>query len=114
MHTHSLSDRRPRGRAGFTLLEVLLSSAIGVLLLSGLYVAVNVQLRHAQAGRDLVERGTLARGLLARIANDISPTLAPAMPASSSQSSSSSAGTSTTSATSGTTTTSTSGTSATD
>src|SRR5438034_10612859 len=94
MQVTSQSWRRIPRRSGFTLLEVLLASTIGVLLLSALYVAVNVQLHHAQAGRDLVQRGTLARGLLARIARDISPTLAPALPTSGSQSSSGSSGSS--------------------
>lgn len=60
-----------RGRGGFTLLEVTLALSIAVFLLGGLYVAVDVQLRHAQAGRDLVEQATLARSLLARVALDI-------------------------------------------
>jgi prepilin-type N-terminal cleavage/methylation domain-containing protein len=59
------------GRAGFTLLEVLLAMAIAVMLLGALYVAVNIQLTHAQAGRDLVEQTTLVRSILTRIDNDI-------------------------------------------
>jgi type II secretory pathway pseudopilin PulG len=70
------SDRRP----AFTLLEVVLAMTIGILLLAGLYVAVDVQLRHAQAGRALVEQSVLARALLSRIASDITPTLAAIRP----------------------------------
>jgi prepilin-type N-terminal cleavage/methylation domain-containing protein len=68
-------------RAAFTLLEVLLATAIGLLLMAALYVAVDVQLRHAQAARDVVEEATLARALLARMSNDIMPALAPPLPA---------------------------------
>src|SRR6266436_5932605 len=70
------SDRR-----GFTLLEVLLSAAIGVLLMAALYVAMNVQLDHAQAGREAVEQSLLVRALLRRMSNDITPSLAADPPA---------------------------------
>jgi type II secretory pathway component PulJ len=61
-----------RFRAGFTLLEVTLALSVAVFLLGGLYVAVEVQLRHARAGRDIVEQATLARSLLARLDADVS------------------------------------------
>jgi prepilin-type N-terminal cleavage/methylation domain-containing protein len=60
-------------RRGFTLLEVLLAATIGVLLMGALYVAVDIQVRNAQAGRDLVEQSALGRALLARISADIAP-----------------------------------------
>src|SRR5882672_1743085 len=63
-------------RKAFTLLEVLLSAAIGVLLMAALYVAMNVQLDHAQAGRDAVEQSLLVRALFRRISNDVTPSLA--------------------------------------
>lgn len=66
-----------QSRPAFTLLEVLLASAIGVLLMAALYQAMSVQFQHAQEGRDLVEQGTLARSLLARISSDISAALCP-------------------------------------
>jgi prepilin-type N-terminal cleavage/methylation domain-containing protein len=72
-------------RPGFTLLEVLLSSAIGVLLMAALYAAMNLQIKHAQAGREVVERSLLVRSLFNRISNDIMLTLAPTTPAASSQ-----------------------------
>jgi hypothetical protein len=50
----------------------VLALTIGILLMSALYVAVEIQLRHAQAGRDIVERSTLVRSLMTRIAADIS------------------------------------------
>lgn len=67
-------------RAAFTLLEVLLAAAIGVLLLAALYVAVDLQFRHTQAGRDVVQQSTLARGLLSRIAADLTPAVCPPSP----------------------------------
>jgi hypothetical protein len=49
--------------------------SIGVVLLGALYVAVNVQLNHAQAGRDLVQQSTLVRSLFNRMTNDVTPTV---------------------------------------
>jgi hypothetical protein len=61
-------------------LEVLLAAAIGVLLMAALYVAMQVQLDHARAGRDAVEQSLLVRALLRRMSNDISPGLGPTLP----------------------------------
>jgi prepilin-type N-terminal cleavage/methylation domain-containing protein len=58
-------------RPGFTLLEMILALAIGLVLMSGLYLMMNSQLSQAQAGRESIEEATLARALLTRIANDI-------------------------------------------
>src|SRR5207244_6987738 len=71
---------KSNNRQGFTLLEVLLSAAIGVLLMAALYVAMQVQLDHAQAGREAVEESLLTRALLRRMSNDIAPGLAPTLP----------------------------------
>jgi prepilin-type N-terminal cleavage/methylation domain-containing protein len=78
MHIGSLKPTTRR--AGFTLLEVLLAAAIGVILMGALYVAMSVQLRHAQAGRDIVEQSTLARAILSRMASDINGNLGPYAP----------------------------------
>ena len=65
-------QREPgRSRRGYTLLEVLLAMAIAVLLLGGLYTAMNIQLHHAESGREVVQQATLARALLSRIRQDI-------------------------------------------
>jgi prepilin-type N-terminal cleavage/methylation domain-containing protein len=69
-------NKNRKERKAFTLLEVLLSAAIGVLLMAALYVAMNVQLDHAHAGREAVEQSLLVRALFRRISNDISPSLA--------------------------------------
>lgn len=58
-------------RAAYTLLEVLLAIGIGLLLIAALYVALDVQMRYMQAGRNAVAEAQLARGLLARVGADI-------------------------------------------
>lgn len=65
-----LSPRQRRLRRGFTLLEVMLATAIAVLLLGGLYVAVDMQLRYAQDSRDIVQESTLSRAIFARMDTD--------------------------------------------
>jgi prepilin-type N-terminal cleavage/methylation domain-containing protein len=71
----------PRPRAGFTLLEVLLASAIAVGLMSGLYMAMDICLGQMQAGREVVEQSSLSRALFARVTNDLTSSLAPTQPA---------------------------------
>jgi hypothetical protein len=75
-----LHGRHAPVRRAFTLLEVLLAAGIGVLLLAALYVAVDIQLRHTQAGREVTEQSTLARALVHRMANDITAAVAPPSP----------------------------------
>jgi prepilin-type N-terminal cleavage/methylation domain-containing protein len=64
-------------RPAFTLLEVLLASAIAALLMAALYVSMEVQLNHAQAGREAVNESTVARNLIARIEADLAGTISP-------------------------------------
>jgi hypothetical protein len=68
------------GRPAYTLLEVLLAAAIAVLLLAALYAAVDMQMRHAESGRAVVQQSLLARGVLNRISGDITTTLGPTDP----------------------------------
>src|SRR5260221_8034480 len=72
------------GRPGYTLLEVILAMAIAIMMLAALYVALDVQLRDMQEGRDRVEKSTVARALFNRISSDLSPSLGPIAPLSSS------------------------------
>jgi uncharacterized membrane protein YgcG len=74
------SIRVPTTRSAFTLLEMVLAAAVAVLLLAALYVAMDLQLRHAEAAREVVTETTLARTLLNRIADDIAPDFATADP----------------------------------
>jgi prepilin-type N-terminal cleavage/methylation domain-containing protein len=71
------SLRAAANRAGFTLLEVLLASAIAALLMAALYVSMEVQLKHADAGREAVNESTVARNLIARIEADLAGTVTP-------------------------------------
>ena len=64
--------RQRRHRPGFTLLEVMLATGIAVLLLGGLYVAVDMQLRFAQDSRDVLQESTLSRALFYRMDTDAS------------------------------------------
>src|SRR5438132_4021776 len=72
--------RAPLPRHGFTLLEMILATFVSVLLMGALYVAVDIQLRHAQLGRDAIEQDTLARALFARMTNEIKACVTPAGP----------------------------------
>src|SRR5262249_10083630 len=65
-----------RGRPGYTLLEVILAIAIGLLIVAALYVALDVQIRYMHSGRNAVIEGQLARGLLTRITADIKLSMA--------------------------------------
>src|SRR5262245_42423783 len=60
-------------RRGFTLMEVLLASAIAGLVLYAVYTAIDTQMRFAAEGRAIVEEATLARSLMARISADVQP-----------------------------------------
>lgn len=64
-------------RDGFSLLEVLLASGIALLLLSALYVGMDVQLRSTEEGRAIVDQSSLARNLLARMSRDLHGCLSP-------------------------------------
>ncbi len=66
------ASRRP----GYTLLEVILAIAIGLLIVAALYVALDVQIRYMHAGRNAVVEAQLARGLLTRITADIKLSMA--------------------------------------
>ncbi len=72
------SSRRSAHRQGYTLLEMLLASAIAVLLLGALYVAIDVQLRQMQASREIVEQANITRAVVQRLGNDLIPALTPA------------------------------------
>src|SRR5437588_1403521 len=64
-------------RAGFTLMEVILASAIALLLMWGLYVGMDVQLRLTDEGRTIVNQADLARNLLTRMSAELGGCLTP-------------------------------------
>ncbi|WP_020475517.1 prepilin-type N-terminal cleavage/methylation domain-containing protein [Zavarzinella formosa] len=70
-----------RRRSGFTLLEVLLASALALVLMAALYVALDIQLRLASSGRDLIEQATLERAVTQRFESDLVMVLGPVAPA---------------------------------
>lgn len=84
---------RKRNRSAFTLLEVLLASLIAILLMSALYVAMDVTLRQTHEGREAVDVDNLSRGVYNRMALDLSASLGPLPPKSGGNSASSSAST---------------------
>jgi prepilin-type N-terminal cleavage/methylation domain-containing protein len=87
--------RSPR-RPGFTLLEVLLASALAVVLMAALYVALDVQLRLAADGRDAIDQATLTRAVVQRFETDLGSSIGPTAPVVTNSSSSSSGSSSTT------------------
>lgn len=95
---------RSRRRPGFTLLEVLLASLIAVMLLAGLYFAMDVTLRQTQESRDGVVVDGMARDVFNRVGIDLAATLGP-LPPKSGGNSAASAGGGSGSSTSTTTTT---------
>ena len=60
-------------RKGFTLLEVTLAISIALVLMYGLYLAIEVQLGYSEKGRATIEQATVARSLFERISNDVAP-----------------------------------------
>ena len=62
-------------RRAFTLLELILALTIGMILLIGLYLALDVFLNATNAGRQQIEQATLARQVLKTITNDINNNL---------------------------------------
>lgn len=66
---------RRAARAGYTLLEMTLALAIALVILGAVYEFLNRQVFMADAGREIVEEGALARALLDRIAGDVASSL---------------------------------------
>ncbi|MEO2090832.1 MAG: prepilin-type N-terminal cleavage/methylation domain-containing protein [Gemmataceae bacterium] len=64
--------RRQSPRRGYTLLEVLAATAIGVMLLAALYTAYDLTLRQTSVGRDLTADANLSRAVVNRVSLDIS------------------------------------------
>ncbi len=75
-----MTASRNRRRPGFSLLEVLLASAIAILLLGALYAAFDVTVRQTQASRDAVDSDNLSRAVFNRMSVDLSSSLVPLPP----------------------------------
>lgn len=66
----SLSHRRPARRA-FTLLEVALAISLSVVLITALYLTLNLHYHHARLGRETIDETNLLRSVVDRVAQDI-------------------------------------------
>jgi prepilin-type N-terminal cleavage/methylation domain-containing protein len=75
-----MTTTRHATRPAFTLLEVLLASAIAVMLLGALYISFDLTLRQTDAGREAVAQGDLSRALVNRMAIDFAGCLGPMPP----------------------------------
>jgi prepilin-type N-terminal cleavage/methylation domain-containing protein len=80
LQSSNLELRSSSSRRAYTLLEIVVATAIFVILVAALYAAMEMQLRHMQAGRDVTEQSGLARALLARMSSDIMHSLTPVAP----------------------------------
>ena len=69
-----------RNRRGFTLLELLLALALGVMLLGALYFCMYTTLQQTQAGRDAVDAESTSRAVFNKMTLDLSSVLGPAPP----------------------------------
>jgi hypothetical protein len=67
-------------RAGLTLLEMVLTCAIGMVLLSAVFMIMRSQYGHAQAGREAIEEASIARNILTKVSADIVNSLGPVDP----------------------------------
>lgn len=67
-------------RSAFSLLEMVLALALGMVLLLALYLFLNTSLYHSQVGRDVLAEGTIVRNIMTKINSDISGQLGPVDP----------------------------------
>ncbi|VTT99346.1 hypothetical protein : : T2SJ [Gemmataceae bacterium] len=71
---------RTRRRSGFTILELLLASVIGAMILGGLYVVMNMTVNQTQASRDAMDAESTSRAVFNKVGLDLSNVLGPAPP----------------------------------
>ena len=72
-------------RLGFSLLEMVIALALGMVLLLGLYMTLSVTVNHTQIGREVMSDGAAARSVMARINSDIISQVGPIDPRSAHQ-----------------------------
>lgn len=63
--------RRTRVRPGYTLLEILVASVIGLMLMAALYASFTIILSDTSVGRDLTAESNLSRGIINRVGIDL-------------------------------------------
>lgn len=64
-------NRRDNPRKGLSLVEILISLALSMLLLSSVYTALNLYFQQSNSGQEEIEKNQLARVLLQRIELDL-------------------------------------------
>ncbi|HLW66431.1 MAG TPA: prepilin-type N-terminal cleavage/methylation domain-containing protein [Gemmataceae bacterium] len=80
--------RKQVRRSGFTLMEMLLAITIAVFLLFAVFTAMQMIFEEMSAGRTRMQQSSTGRAILAKMSEDIGPSLAPTLPTSTSTSSS--------------------------
>ena len=70
-----MTARRPPRRSGYTLIELLVASAIATLLMLALYSAFDLTVTQTEIGRERVAHTDLARSVVGRLSGDLSGTL---------------------------------------
>jgi prepilin-type N-terminal cleavage/methylation domain-containing protein len=63
--------RARRGRQGFTLLEMTLALAIGLILMSAIYFTIDIYLQSTRNGRQQIDQATVARSVVKKINADV-------------------------------------------
>ena len=86
-----MNDRRIH-RAGYTLLEILVASVIGLMLMAALYATFDLVFKQTNAGRELTAESELSRAIINRLNLDITSTIGLQAPKSGGTSSSSGGG----------------------
>jgi len=70
-----VTARRTARRSGYTLIELLVASAIATLLMLALYSAFDLTVTQTEIGRERVAHTDLARSIIGRMSNDLSCSL---------------------------------------
>ncbi len=70
------TGKRSTQRNGYTLLEMILALSISLLLLFGLYVALDIHLTASKSGRAAIDEAMVFRGVLSKFQTDISQNIA--------------------------------------
>ena len=70
-----MTARRAPRRSGYTLIELLVASAIATLLMLALYSAFDLTVTQTEIGRERVAHTDLARSVVGRMSGDLSGTL---------------------------------------
>jgi prepilin-type N-terminal cleavage/methylation domain-containing protein len=92
-------------RPGYTLLEILVASVIGLMLMAALYATFDLVFKQTNAGRELTAESELSRAIINRLNLDITSTIGLQSPKSGGGSGGSSGSSSTEAASTGTATT---------